>query len=272
MEVFERVLRRAEAGLRVPEPRRSRILLEMASDLEDLYRSYRERGLDEEEARERAVRLLGASPEVLAEMGRTHGSRMAGVLDRVAGAGAHRLESALVVLVAALAAAVGAYAVWRSPVAAEPSPWTWAVLALAGLGAGAGLAHGLALFVRPRRITAHPVASLRVLPGLAMACLTTSALGALVVLAGIAGAAEHGRTGPDGPVARDREGGGPGRPGAHVGPGARRRVAPAPAAGPGGRAGARRGAGSPGGRHRALARSRAGLASFEPLPKETSDE
>jgi hypothetical protein len=169
----------------------------MASDLEDLYRSYRERGLDEEEARERAVRLLGASPQVLAEMGRTHGSRMAGVLDRVAGAGAHRLESALVVLVAALAAAVGAYAVWRSPVAAEPSPWTWAVLALAGLGAGAGLAHGLALFVRPRRITAHPVASLRVLPGLAMACLTTSALGALVTVAGIAGAAEHSRTGPE---------------------------------------------------------------------------
>ncbi|MDP2478910.1 MAG: permease prefix domain 1-containing protein [Candidatus Palauibacterales bacterium] len=195
MEVFERVLRRAEAGLRVPEPRRSRILLEMASDLEDLYRSYRERGLDEEEARERAVRLLGASPEVLAELGRTHGSRMAGVLDRVAGAGAHRLESALVVLVAALAAAVGAYAVWRSPVAAEPSPWTWAVLALAGLGAGAGLAHGLALFVRPRRITAHPVASLRVLPGLAMACVTASALGGLVVLAGIADAAEHGRSG-----------------------------------------------------------------------------
>jgi hypothetical protein len=168
----------------------------MASDLEDLYRSYRDRGLGEEEAGERAVRLLGASPDVLAELGRTHGSRMAGVLDRVAGAGAHRLESALVVLVGALAAAAGAYAVWRSPVAAEPSAWTWAVLALAGLGAGTVLAQGLALFVRPGRIGAHPVARLRVLPGLAMACVTASALGGLVVLAGVADAAEHGRSGP----------------------------------------------------------------------------
>lgn len=195
MEAFDRVLRRAEAGLRVPEPQRSRILLEMASDLEDLYRSYRDRGLGEVEARERAVRLLGASPDVLAELGRAHGSRVAGVLDRLAGAGAHRLESALVALVATLAAAGGAYAVWRSPVTAEPSAWTWAVLALAGLGVWAVLARGLALFVRPERIAPHPTASLRVVPGLAMACLTTSVLGSLFAVAGVADAAAHGRTG-----------------------------------------------------------------------------
>jgi hypothetical protein len=70
------------------------------------------------------------------------------------------------------------------------------VVALAALGAGTVLAHGRALFVRPRRITARPVAGLRILPGLAVACLTTSALGALVTVAGIADAAEHGRTGP----------------------------------------------------------------------------
>lgn len=195
MEAFDRVLRRAEAESRVPEPQRSRILLEMASDLEDLYHSYRDRGLGEVEARERAVRLLGASPDVLAELGRTHGSRVAGVLDRLAGAGAHRLESALLTLVAALAVAGATYAVWRSPVTAEPSAWTWAVLALAGLGLWAVLARGLSLFVRPERIASHPTTSLRVVPGLAMACLTTSGLGSLVALAGVADAAERGRTG-----------------------------------------------------------------------------
>ena len=192
MAAFDRVLRRAEAGLGVPEPRRSRILLEMASDLEDLYGTYRERGLGEEEARERAVRLLGASPEVLAELRREHGSRMAGLLDRLAGGRAHRLESALLALATGVAVAGGGYGVAASGVVAGPSPWTWAVLVLAGLGAWTIAGRILALFVRPERLGPRPVEELRFLPGLAAACLTVSGLGSLVTAASVADAIERG--------------------------------------------------------------------------------
>lgn len=196
MSAFDHVLRRAEAELGVPEPRRSRILLEMASDLEDLYGTYRERGLGEEEARERAVRLLGASPEVLAELRREHGSRMAGLLDRLAGGRAHRLESVLLALAAGLAVAGGGYGVAASGIVAEPSRWVWAVAALAAGGIGLIGARALALFVRPARLGPRPVEGLRALPGLAAACLTVSALGSLVELSAVARAAEHAAASP----------------------------------------------------------------------------
>lgn len=185
MQAFDRVIRKAEVGLRVSEPRRSRILLEMASDLEDLYQEYRARGVGEEEARERAVRLLGASPEVLAELGREHGRRAAGLLDRLAGTGGTRLERVLLVLTAGLAVAGGAVGVTVSRVVTD-SPWSWALLALLGAGAWTIAAQAIALFVRPERLRAHPTEQLRGLLGLAAACLTVSALGAMVTFITVA--------------------------------------------------------------------------------------
>lgn len=181
MQAFDRFLRKVEAGLRVPEPRRSRIVLEMASDLGDLYREYRARGLGEEEARERAVLLLGASPEVLAALGREHGSRVAGLLDRLAGTGAPRLERVLVVLTAGLAVVGGAAGVTASGTVAR-SAWSWGLLALLGAGAWTIAARAMALFVRPDRLGARPTEELRGLLGLAAACLTVSVLGTLVTL------------------------------------------------------------------------------------------
>jgi hypothetical protein len=185
VQAFDRFLRKAEAGLRVPEPRRSRILLEMASDLEDLYQEYRARGLGEEEARERAIRLLGASPEVLAELGREYGSRVAGLLDRLAGAGAPRLERVLLVLTAGLAVLGGAVGVTASGTVGG-SPWSWGLLALLGAGAWTIASRAIALFVRPEGLGARPTEDLMGLLGLAAGCLTVSALGTLATLSVVA--------------------------------------------------------------------------------------
>lgn len=65
MERFGRVLRRVDRRLEAPEPERSRILAEMAGDLKDLYVAYRERGLDEEEARRRALEWFAPSQEAV---------------------------------------------------------------------------------------------------------------------------------------------------------------------------------------------------------------
>ena len=58
MHRFEAVLKRIGSRLELPHPARTRVLEELSSDLEDLYRAYRARGLDGEEAASRADRLL----------------------------------------------------------------------------------------------------------------------------------------------------------------------------------------------------------------------
>jgi len=69
---FADALGRAAQQLRLPEPARSRILLEMAADLEDSYQQYLERGCDEAEAKRRAEETFAASGDALQLLARVH--------------------------------------------------------------------------------------------------------------------------------------------------------------------------------------------------------
>lgn len=149
---FSRALRRAERRLEGPEPERSEALVEMAGDLEDLYRAFRERGLGEEEARRRAVRWLAPSAEALDALGAVHVPGVERFLRRLGGSTRGRLELAALTAASLLAAAVGVYAGLRTGVLRAPSPSLWLVAGLAGLGAGTSLARTYVLFVRGDRL------------------------------------------------------------------------------------------------------------------------
>ena len=82
MSRFAGVLKRISDGLDLPQPTRSRILLEMAGDLEDLYEHHRDQGLDEEEALQRAEEAFVASDEALKHLARIH-ETSGGLTDRV---------------------------------------------------------------------------------------------------------------------------------------------------------------------------------------------
>lgn len=85
MSRFAAVLNRARDRLLIPEPSRSRILLEMAADLEDSYQFYRSQGLDEVEASQRAEEAFGTSDEALRHLARIHESGGGGIGDRISG-------------------------------------------------------------------------------------------------------------------------------------------------------------------------------------------
>lgn len=152
MERFDRVLRQAERRLEAPEPERSRILTEMALDLEDLYRSYRERGLGEAEACRKAETWLAPSPAALDALQSVHRPAFDRFLDRLGGTTRGRVELGLVALVSLLAVGAGVLAVLRSGALSASSPGLWTVAALGVGGLGIGLSQGYALFVRGDRL------------------------------------------------------------------------------------------------------------------------
>lgn len=82
MNRFAHVLKQAGDRLRVPEPSRTRILLEIAADLEDSFRHYLEQGCGEAEATRRAEEAFGASDEALRLLARVHQPGLDGVADR----------------------------------------------------------------------------------------------------------------------------------------------------------------------------------------------
>jgi len=134
MSRFAGVLKKASDQLDLPQPTRSRILLEMAGDLEDLYEHHRSAGLDEDQAARRAEEAFAASDEALKHLARIHEAN-GGLTDRVARQAGSWWEKALLVvwLLAVILVAGAVVTEERFFVIVSPFVWPVAGLALAAL-------------------------------------------------------------------------------------------------------------------------------------------
>lgn len=154
MSRFSQVLRQVEGRLKAPEPERSRILAELAGDLEDLYQAYRERGLAEAEARREAEKWLAPSKAALESLHSVHLPAFDRLLGRLSGTTRGRVELGLVTLVSLTAVGGGFFAVLRSETVSASSPGLLCVAAILAAGLGLGVSQGYLLFVRGDRLAA----------------------------------------------------------------------------------------------------------------------
>jgi len=92
MNEFGSVLRSLSDRLDLPQPARSRVLIEVAADLADLEALYVERGASLEDARAKAVERLDLCDEAIRELVRVHGSPLRRGLDRLGERGRRRWE------------------------------------------------------------------------------------------------------------------------------------------------------------------------------------
>jgi hypothetical protein len=109
MSRFNLFLHRTGERLALPGATRSLILVEIASDLEDLFQHYLDQGLSEEEAAARAEEKVDMSDEALLELVRIH-SEARGWTDRIVRRAQpfwERIAMALVVLFLVAAASIG---------------------------------------------------------------------------------------------------------------------------------------------------------------------
>lgn len=134
MSRFADTLRRAREQLEVPEPARSRILLEMAADLEDSYQAYREQGCGEAEAARRAEEAFSTSTEALEQLARLHRLQEASrdrAGDRLSGQVGRWWERLLLVLIVVFEVAVALKIVLDEGFFLFLSPFVWPIVALA---------------------------------------------------------------------------------------------------------------------------------------------
>lgn len=147
MTGFDAELRALARELSLPEPTRSRVLLELRSDLEDMAGALRERGVAEEEARRRALTTLLPDAAARSALAVVHRPLYQRVVDRFSVPGRHRLERGFLAVLAGLQLAVGAGLLVRLDLLRSPSSFLWPVLVLAALVPTAGVAKLLELYV-----------------------------------------------------------------------------------------------------------------------------
>lgn len=188
MRRFEAVLRRIGARLELPHPARSRVLHEIASDLEAAYGAYRTRGLDEEEAARRAERLLDPSWAALEALERVHAPLYRRWLARFSQRTRHRAERAVLVVLAVTVLAGGVAGLVGAEVLRDPSPFLWPVLGLGAAALALGVGKAFLLYVKrdhsPRRLRG----GLSALLVLGSAILTVGAVGVVIDAYRLAGA------------------------------------------------------------------------------------
>jgi hypothetical protein len=148
MSRFAPILSALNERLPLPQPARSRVLLEIAADLEACYEAAREQGLSEVEAEALAVETFGPSSEAVADLVRVHGSPLASLMNGLAGQ-AHDLWERMALLIAVLGTLALSASCFADLRIFQLAGWAaWPVTLLAVLAISIGLAKVYLLFIK----------------------------------------------------------------------------------------------------------------------------
>lgn len=131
MSRFSGLLREISERLDLPQPDKSHILLEVASDLEDMYLFFREKGLGEEEAARRAEERLDLSDEALAELVEIHESGLRKLLGRISEQARSRWERVLLAMAVIVIAAYSGRRILSAELYERASRFVWPILLFA---------------------------------------------------------------------------------------------------------------------------------------------
>ena len=99
MSRFSKFLESINKKLDLPQPDKSRILLEISADLNDLFETYLERGMDEEVAQKRAEEKFYPSESSLKQLVDIHQSPFRKLINRLSGRVLNRWEKGILGLI-----------------------------------------------------------------------------------------------------------------------------------------------------------------------------
>lgn len=167
MSRFAKALSDAASRLTLPEPVRSRVLLEMAADMEDLHRAYMERGLPEEKAREAVLEHFDLSQEALRELAAVHDSPLERSLTSLSGQ-AHRPWARTLLGLLGLFVALGTGSLFlEAGLLSRASSLAWVLLAILAVGLAGGVWKIRVLYFAPAAVESRTRTGVSFLLGLA---------------------------------------------------------------------------------------------------------
>jgi hypothetical protein len=140
-------LSKISGRLSLPQPVKSRVVLELAADLEDLFEHFTAEGLPEDEAMTRAVERVQLSDEALARLIQVHGSPVSRLLERMSERTRTLWERLMLFLIALFLVAVIGREMLSASFFSDASRFLWpvAVLAMTGLVVALWKVYGLFL-------------------------------------------------------------------------------------------------------------------------------
>jgi hypothetical protein len=148
MNRFAPLIRSTNDRLNLPQPIKSRVLLELAADMEDLYRHYREQGRPPPLAEEKVVEQFSFSDEALVRLTRVHASPFRRLMDGLSERTLALWERAIFLILTAFVAVLTLEVTMTTQPFSDASPLIWLVVALGAAGLIIAVLRVYALYIK----------------------------------------------------------------------------------------------------------------------------
>ena len=179
MKRFRKTLIEINRKLDLPQPDKSRILLEIASDLEEAYLHLVDRGMDPETAEAETLSRFDLSDQVVEELIKLHQSPVRRLLGRISEQARNKLERFLLICTLLVIAIFSGREVLSADIYRNAGPFVWPVLAAAALTAALAIYHFYRLYIKKEHAVRKLRAGLAALLLTVGACLLTGIYGTL---------------------------------------------------------------------------------------------
>jgi hypothetical protein len=146
MSRFAGALKEISERVSLPQPARRRVLIEIAGDLDDLYRAFLERGASEEDAEREALGRIDLSDEVLRELAAVHGGWFRRLSDAVARRAGSQWELGLLAGLVLAGVFLSGAVLQAVPIARAAGGWIYPVTFVALVTTGIGAWKALVLW------------------------------------------------------------------------------------------------------------------------------
>jgi hypothetical protein len=148
MRRFTSLLQNINKKLDLPQPARSRIILEIAADLEDLYQVYRGQGMDEKQAEQKTQEKMDLTDEALAELVKIHESSFRRWMDRISEQARTRWERILLVCMIVFIAAISMQALTTTEILRQTSQFVWPIIGIGFLAIALSIPKFYSLYIK----------------------------------------------------------------------------------------------------------------------------
>jgi hypothetical protein len=148
MTQFHSLLKKINAQLDLPQPEKARIMMEIASDIEDLYDIYISKNVTEAEAIRLVQEKFDMDEQALHELISIHDSVFRKWMDRLSSQAQTRLEKIMLISVCMMVIVFGSQAVFQNPFFIQSSPFSRPIMVLCCCGLVQSAAIAYRLFIR----------------------------------------------------------------------------------------------------------------------------
>ncbi len=148
MTRFARLIRATSDHLDLPQPIKSRVLLEMAADMEDLYEHFLGEEVSPDLAADKVTEQFTFSDEALSRLIRVHASPFRRLMDGLSERTRALWERAMFIILTAVVAVLTTEVTMTAQSFSDVNPLIWLVTALGAAGLVIALLRAYALYVK----------------------------------------------------------------------------------------------------------------------------